>query len=341
MPDVIQHQIRLTDDTPIRCKPYPLPYAMREELRNEVDTMLEMGVVRPSTSPYASPIVMVKKKDGSNRVCVDFRKLNKITEVDPEPMTTAEDLFRRLSGKKYLSKIDLTKGYWQIPVAPEDVHKTAFVTPDGQYEFTRMPFGMVNSGATLVRGLRKILEGMPGVGSYVDDIVIYSDNWEDHVKTLKELFGRLRKARITARPTKCLLGASRMEFLGHQVGGDVITPSRDNLEKVRNTPRPTTKKQVRSFLGCRLLQGSHTSLRRDFSTIDRPPEERKSRTYPVERGTGACILPFKGIPVAGASPEASRFEQAVCVTNRRIRSWCGGCATSGKRREALSSGLCQ
>ena len=247
--DVIQHQIRLTDDTPIRCKPYPLPYAMREELRNEVDTMLEMGVVRPSTSPYASPIVMVKKKDGSNRVCVDFRKLNKITEVDPEPMTTAEDLFRRLSGKKYLSKIDLTKGYWQIPVAPEDVHKTAFVTPDGQYEFTRMPFGMVNSGATLVRGLRKILEGMPGVGSYVDDIVIYNDNWEDHVKTLKELFGRLRKARITARPTKCLLGAGRMEFLGHQVGGDVITPSRDNLEKVRNTPRPTTKKQVRSFLG--------------------------------------------------------------------------------------------
>ena len=112
-----------------------------------------------------------------------------------------------------------------------------------------MPFVMVNSGATLVRGLRKILEGMPRVRSYIDDIVIYSDSWEDHLRTLKELFGRLRKARITARPTKCLLGASRMEFLGHQVGGDVITPSRDNLEKVRNTPRPTTKKQVRSFLG--------------------------------------------------------------------------------------------
>ena len=101
--DVIQHQCKFTDDTPIRCKPYPLPYAMREELRNEVDNMLEMGVVRLSTLPYASPIVMVKK-DGSNRVCVDFRKLNKITKVDPEPMTTAEDLFRRLSGKKYLPK---------------------------------------------------------------------------------------------------------------------------------------------------------------------------------------------------------------------------------------------
>ena len=129
--DVIQHK---TDDTPVRCKPYPLPYAMREELRNEVDTMLEMGVVRLSTSTYVSPIVMVKKKDGSNRVFDDFRKLNKITEVDPEPMTTAEGLCRRLSGKKYLSKIDLTKGYWQIPAAPKDVHKTAFMTPDRQYD---------------------------------------------------------------------------------------------------------------------------------------------------------------------------------------------------------------
>ena len=192
---------------------------------------------------------MVKKKDGSSRVCVDFQKFNKITEVDPEPMTTAEDLFRRLSGKKYLSKIDLTKGYWQIRVAPEDVHKTAFVTPDGQYEFTRMQFRMGNSDATLVRGLRKILERMPGDGSYIDNILIYSDSWEDHLGKLKELFGRLRKARITARPTQCLLGASRMKFLGHRVREDVITLSRDNLEKVQNTPRPSSKKQVRSSFG--------------------------------------------------------------------------------------------
>ena len=112
-------------------------------------------------------------------------------------------------------------------MAPEDVHRTAFVTPNGQFEFTRMPFGMVNSGATLVRGLRKILEGIPGVRSYIDNIVIYSDSWEDHLRMLKELFGRVRKAQITAQPTKCLLEASRMEFLGHQVGGDIITPSRD------------------------------------------------------------------------------------------------------------------
>ena len=119
--DVVQHTVKFTDDTPIHCKPYPLPYAMSKELRNEVDSMLEMGVLRPSTSLNASPIIMVKKKDGSNRVCVDFRKLNKITEVDPEPMTMAKDLLCQLSGMKYLSKIDLTKGYWQILVSPEDV----------------------------------------------------------------------------------------------------------------------------------------------------------------------------------------------------------------------------
>ena len=136
------------------------------------------------------------------------------------------------------------KGYWQIPVAPKDVHKTAFMTPDGQYE-DAVWYGELRC---YTRGLRKILEGMTGVGSNIDDIVIYIDSWEDH-HIAEGMFGRLRKARITARPIKCLLGASRMEFLSHQVGGDIITLSSDNLEKVRNTPRPTTKKQVRSFLG--------------------------------------------------------------------------------------------
>ena len=106
-----------------------------------------------------------------------------------------------------------------------------------------MPFGMVNSGATLVRGLKKVLD------YYIDDIVIYSDSWEEHLRILKVLFGRLRRARITARPTKCLLGANRMQFLGHQIGGDVITPSNDNLEPVWKTPRPTTKRHVRYFQG--------------------------------------------------------------------------------------------
>ena len=129
--NVIQHQITLTDSTSIRSKPYPLPYAIRENLKTEIQEMLDLGIIRTSTSPYAAPIVIVKKKDGSNRICVDYRKLNKVTVADPEPMKTPDDLFQRLGKSNYFSEIDLSKGYWQIPVAEEDVKKTAFVTPDG------------------------------------------------------------------------------------------------------------------------------------------------------------------------------------------------------------------
>ena len=113
--------------------------------------------------------------------------------------------------------LDASKDTGRYQFAPEDVYKTAFVTTDGQYEFLRMPFGIVNSRDTLVQGLKKVPEGLSGVGSYSDDKVIYSNSWEEHLRTLKELFGRLRRARSTARPTKCLLGANRMEFLGHKL----------------------------------------------------------------------------------------------------------------------------
>ena len=115
--NVIQHQITLTDSTPTRSKPYSLPYAIRENLKTEIQEMLDLGIIRTSASPYASPIVIVKKKDGSNRICVDYRKLNKVTAADPEPMKTPEDLFQRLGKSNYFSKIDLSKGYWQVPVA--------------------------------------------------------------------------------------------------------------------------------------------------------------------------------------------------------------------------------
>ena len=133
---------------------------------------------------------------------------------------------------------------------------------------------MVNSGATLVQGLKKVLEGLSGVGSYIDDRVIYSDSWEEHLRTLKELFGRLSRARITARPTKCLLGANRMEFLGHLIGGNVMTLSSDNREKVWKTPRLNTKKQVRSFLR---LVGYNRDHIPAFADISAPPSDHLNK----------------------------------------------------------------
>ena len=196
----IEHRINSVDAESVRLKPYPLPYALRQELKDKVREMLDMGVIRKSSSPYASPVVIVKKKDGLNRICVDYRKLNKVTIADPEPMKTLENLFQQLGKSKFFSRFDLSKGYWQIPVAEEDVFKTAFVTPDGKYEFLRMPFGIKNSGATLVRGMRKVLSGMSGVESYIDDLIMFSSNWKTHLRTLEELLKRLSEANLTARP---------------------------------------------------------------------------------------------------------------------------------------------
>ena len=163
--------------------------------------MMDTGIVRESSSPYASPLVVVKKKDGSNRMCVDYRKLNPVTVADPAPMTMAEDLFEKLGKCHYYSTIHLSKGYWQILVAQEDIHKTAFVTPNGCYEFLRMPFGMKNSGAKLVRGMRKLLQDMDNVECYIDDLIVYTKDWTTHLQVLDKLLEKLRQAGLVIRPT--------------------------------------------------------------------------------------------------------------------------------------------
>ena len=245
---IIEHRVHLIDNRPIRCRPYALPYAVREEIQEEIQEIINTGITRKSDSPYASPMVVVKKKDGSDRICVDYRKLNRITVTDPEPVTTAEDLFQKLGQCQFFSKIDLSKGNWQIPVADEDIHKTAFVTGDGCCEFLRMPFGMKNSGATLVRGMRKLLQGLDHVESYVDDLIVNIKDWDTHLQVLDRLLRRLQQARVGVRLTKCLFGSKSVEFLGHLVGGDCIKINKENSEKICVAKRPTTKNEVRLFL---------------------------------------------------------------------------------------------
>ena len=137
-------------------------------------------------------------------------------------MTILKDLFQQLGKSKFFSKIDLSKGYWQIPVAKEDVFKTAFVTPDGAYEFLPMPFGMKNSGTTFVPGMREVFSGMSGVESYINDLIVFSSNWKTHLRTLEELLKRLSEANLTVLPSKCIFGASTVEFLGHNVAHNWI-----------------------------------------------------------------------------------------------------------------------
>ena len=245
--------------------------------------MIKMGVIRESSSSYASPVVVVKKKDNSNRVCVDNRKLNKLTVFDPEPMPTAEHLFQKLNDDKYFTRIDLSKGYWQISIPEEDIPKTAFVTPDGSYEFLKMPFGMINSAATLKRAMKKLLRGLDNVEFYWDDILVHTRTWEEHIKALRELFRRLLAAGMTIRPTKCLFGVNTVDFLGHRLEEGLIGLHEDNVTKIRDAPRPTTKKQIRSFMG---LAGYYSDFIPNFAALAAPLSDltRKGQPNKVEWG---------------------------------------------------------
>lgn len=244
-----EHEIHLTTTEPIRGKAYPLPHAMRETLDKEIETMLAMGIIEPSSAAYASPVVMVKKPDGSARVCVDFRKLNKITVFDPEPMPSVEEIFAKLSSDRYFSKFDLSKGYWQVPMKEQDKDLTTFVCHRGLFRFTVMPFGLVNAPATFSRMMRRLLRDTHGMDNYLDDVLAHDCDWAEHVDTLREFFKRVRQAKLTLRPSKCEIGETSVSFLGHQLSEGKLSPRAETVDKIRNTPPPKTKKQLRSFLG--------------------------------------------------------------------------------------------
>ena len=180
-----EHDINLTTAEPIRGKAYPLPHAMRETLDKEIDSMLAMGIIEPSTAAYASPIVIVKKPDGSNRVCVDYRRLNKTTVFDPEPMPSAEEIFAKLSSDRYFSKFDLSKGYWQVPMREQDKDFTTFVCHRGLFRFTVMPFGLVNAPATFSRLMRRLLRNTQNLDNYLDDVLSHNKTWLEHLNTLR------------------------------------------------------------------------------------------------------------------------------------------------------------
>ena len=262
-----EHKIELTTDDPLRQKPYPLPFATRELVKEEIKKMLEADIIERSDSPYASPVVLVKKPDGSIRFCVDYRNLNRITIFDGEPMPNAEDIFVKLQADVYFSKFDLSKGFWQIPLRLEDRPKTAFVTPDGLYQFKKMPFGLVNATASFNRMMRRAFCHESNADSFVDDLLAHTQTWRIHMDVLRSILEILRRAHLTVRPTKCCLGFKKLDYVGHTIGGGMIQPQCDKVEKILSAPCPKTKKEVRSFLG---LVGYYREYIPHFSTIAVP-----------------------------------------------------------------------
>ena len=268
--DIEKHTIRLTTEEPVRDKMYPIPYSQREIMNKEVEAMLKMGVIRKSKSPYAAPPVLVKKPDGSVRFCVNYKKLNSVTIFDGEPMPCPEDIYISMRGKNYRSKLDLTKGYWQISVDSESIEKTAFITPEGVFEFLKMPFGLRNSAASFNRLMRMVLGNLDGVGCFVDDVCIFTDTWEEHISLMRKVFSRLRQAGLTIRPSKCMIGYSIVEFVGHRVGVDSLYPRCEKIQDVLEFNQPKSKREVKSFLA---MSGYYAKFVPRFSDITHPLTE--------------------------------------------------------------------
>ena len=275
--DRIQHDIKLLTSEPIRTKGYSIPYKMRSVMETEIQDMLDLGLTEPSISPYSSPIVLVPKKDGSVRFCIDFRKLNKVTEFDAEPMPNMEEIINRMSGHKYFTKMDLSKGYWQVRLTERSKPLTAFETPRGLFQFRNMPFGLVNSGATFCRLMRIILSNFPNVDSFVDDMWIFTETWKDHMTSLRQVLDRLRSAKLTPKPSKCMIGYDSIVCLGHNIVGQTVRPQEDKIQAIRDAPRPSTKRQIKSFLG---LAGFYRRFIPNFTSIASPLTDLTKKNRP-------------------------------------------------------------
>ena len=267
--DVVQHRIDTGDSRPIRGGRYRQSEKDRETIREIVKDMTESGVVRPSRSPWGASVVLVPKKDGTTRFCVDYRRLNEITLKDVYPLPRIDATLDQLGGCKYFTAMDLTSGYWQVDMKDEDAAKTAFLTPDGLYEFTAMPFGLCNAPATFQRLMDQVLGNMRYEFAlvYLDDVMVHSKTFEEHVEHLDAVLECLTQATLACKLKKCSFAQESTAYLGHVVSARGIEPEPSKIAAVKEMAPPRTVKEIRMFLG---FVGYYRRFINNFSAIAKP-----------------------------------------------------------------------
>ena len=265
--DLVQHEIVTTTDKPIKQAVRRTPFHLKEAAEAEVKKMLKKDVIEPSSSPWASPVVLVRKKDGTLRYCIDYRKLNAVTKKDSYPLPRIDESLDSLGTAKYFSTLDLASGYWQIELSDDAKEKSAFCTAQGLFQFKVMPFGLTNAPATFQRLMERILAGLQWQIClvYIDDIIIFSQTLEDHIEQLQAVFGRLKAAKVKLKPKKCFLFHQKVAYLGHIVSDSGIQTDPDKIKAVRDSPQNQT--DIRSFVG---LCSYYRRFIPDFATVAKP-----------------------------------------------------------------------
>ena len=271
--NLVKHHIKLTDPVPFKKAYRRIPPQMYDEVKTHLQEMLDLGAIRPSNSPWASVMVLVRKKDGRLRFCIDLRKLNNRTVKDAYSLPRIESILDSLGCAQIFSTLDLKAGYWQVEMAEECKAYTAFTCgPLGFYECDTMPFGATNSPATFQRLMHDCLGelNMNWCIVYLDDIIIFSDTKEEHLKRLEAVFQKLCAAGLKLKPSKCFFFREEIEYLGHVVSGKGISTNPKKIETVSKWPTPKTVYDVRSFLG---FVGYYRRFIKNFSRITKPIRE--------------------------------------------------------------------
>ena len=247
----IRHHINVNGSKPIKSTPYRTNIETRQKLKEHIDEMLDLDIIQESNSPWAAPIILVTKKDGSTRFCCDFRKLNAVTVKDSYPLPRIDDTLDSLSGSSYFSTLDMLSGFWQLEVDKESRPLTAFTSYEGLYEFKRLPFGLCNAPSTFQRLMELVLRGMQWHTCliYMDDVIVYSKTFDEHIQRLAHISSRLRDSNLTLKPSKCRFLHLTIDFLGHVISPEGVRPNPSKVDLINSFPPPITAKQIKQFLG--------------------------------------------------------------------------------------------
>jgi hypothetical protein len=281
--NVITHEIRTIVDEPVVTHPYPIPHALQDTVRKELDVALKLNIIREvenihCPSSFCSPILLVRKKDKSVRLVNDFRKLNSISHHQRFPLPNINHVLDLVSSARYLSIFDLCKGYNQIAILPSDVHKTGFVALGKHFVYLRMPFGLQGAGATFQNCMNIILEEHRNYAiAFVDDICIFSKTFPEHLDHLRKVLDAFRCAGLTIKPTKAKIAYPSVVYLGHQVGSGFKGIDGEKLSLLSDIPTPSSKKEVRSFLG---FVGYYRDFIQNFSIIAAPLSDLLRKEMP-------------------------------------------------------------